>query len=54
MNVESWGWNRHNNESRWSHYHRLMNDHFSAESKDLSFVDLNPAGLIRLNEKVKT
>jgi len=49
MNVESWNWNRHENEGRFSYYSRIMNDFTTTESKDRSFNDLNPAGLIRLN-----
>lgn len=30
----------------------MWNDSFTIESKDLSFVDLNPAGLIKLNSKL--
>ena len=53
MNVEMWDWNRKPKESRIDHASRLYNENFSVESKDLSFVDLNPAGLIRLNSALK-
>lgn len=49
MNVESWNWNRNETEGRISYYRRIMNDFSIVEGKDLSFNDLNPAGLIRLN-----
>jgi hypothetical protein len=52
MNVESWGWNRRENDGRIDHFKRIMNDQFSLESKDLSFNDLNPVGLIKLNSVV--
>eukprot|EP00347_Sterkiella_histriomuscorum_P016179 403354185 len=54
MNVEMWDWNRKDNESRYNHLTRLYNEQFQVESKDLSFVDLNPQGLIRLNQFLKT
>ena len=52
MNVESWGWNRRENERRLHHLSRIMNDNFTIETKDLSFNDLNPAGLMKLNSIV--
>lgn len=49
MNAETWGWNREDGEGRWAHYKRLRDTHFNLEEKDISFVDLNPGGLIKLN-----
>jgi hypothetical protein len=42
MNAETWGWNRKEGESRWSHYKRLNETHFAQEFTDISFMDLNP------------
>jgi hypothetical protein len=56
MNAEGWGWNRRDNESRYTHYKRLLNSHFENEdnNNDVAFSDLNPYGLMKLNEKLKT
>lgn len=52
MNVEGWGWNRAASEGRCAHYKRLMKENYAVESRDLSFGDLNPAGLANLNELI--
>ncbi|CDW85644.1 UNKNOWN [Stylonychia lemnae] len=54
LNVEMWDWNRRTNESLYSYWKRLQEDTFQVQSKDLSFVDLNPAGMIQLNTIVQS
>lgn len=52
MNAETWGWNRLDGETRWQHLKRIQQSHFEVEDHDVSFIDLNPAGLIELNNVI--
>jgi hypothetical protein len=54
MNAEAWGWNREEDESRWSHFKRIGNANFDHDMPDVAFSDLNPTGLMKLNEKIGT
>jgi hypothetical protein len=56
MNAEGWGWNRKDGESRYRHLKRMHNAHFTKEdnNNDVAFSDLNPYGLMKLNEKIGT
>jgi hypothetical protein len=54
MNAECWGWNRLEGESRWQHLRRLKNSYFPDDFDDVAFSDLNPYGLMKLNDKLTT
>lgn len=56
MNAEGWGWNRREGESRYRHLKRMHNAQFNKEdnNNDVAFSDLNPYGLMKLNEKIGT
>jgi hypothetical protein len=56
MNAEGWGWNRKEGESRLTHLKRMHNAHFTKEdnNNDVAFSDLNPCGLMKLNEQIGT
>jgi hypothetical protein len=54
MGVESWDWNRRENEGRIAHYKRLRNCDYYTEVQDTAFTDMNPTGCIRIRDKVKT
>lgn len=42
MNVESWGWNRGENEGRLDHFKRLANCDYYTDVQDTAFTDMNP------------
>jgi len=48
FNVESWGWNRRQSESRFGHLLRLLRSDYYESSLDHAMVDLTPSGSIRL------
>ncbi len=50
--MESWDWNRRPGESVYQHFLRILYDKYPIESKDLSFSDLNPEGLMKLNSLI--
>ena len=54
MNAEAWGWNREANEGRWAYYKRLRDSHFDKNEAAVAFMDLNPSGMMNINEKIKT
>ena len=54
QNVESWGWNRQESESRLSHLARLLRSDYYETSKDHAMPDLTPCGGVRLSENYKT
>jgi hypothetical protein len=52
MNAEAWGWNREANEGRWAYYKRLRDSHFDKNEAAVAFMDLNPSGMMNINEKI--
>jgi hypothetical protein len=53
QNVESWGWNRKENEGRFKHLRRLMRCTYYQDSPDHAMRDLSFCGTMKLNDIYK-
>lgn len=53
FNVESWGWNRNQSESRFGHLRRLLRSDYYETELGHAMPDLSPCGAVRLGENYK-
>ena len=54
QNVESWGWNRLDSESRLSYFFRLWNDDFYINNQNHAIRDLGYSESSKLNDEFET